>query len=207
MVKVLYIDDHVPSVINTTSLSANFGYNSPKGQEFQQKWLNATENDWRVKNLTLEDTLTLTRPYYCAKTIVTGLDQFLRKNQQYTPEMLANGSLTDKLTPSVFANTGFDGVSGSPVTLGADGNLESDGALNMDLEISCNSSTGVILATLSAIGILTSSLVMTIILINRRKKVFKAMSPLYSVIYCVGALLADVSILFSIGDVNKLPVR
>ncbi|KAJ3286826.1 hypothetical protein HDU76_007920, partial [Blyttiomyces sp. JEL0837] len=64
-----------------------------------------------------------TQSYDCVKLIMQGLHNFMRDNPQFTPEMLANGSLNRYLTPDKFANTGYEGVSYNPVTLDEYGDL------------------------------------------------------------------------------------
>ncbi|KAJ3327784.1 hypothetical protein HDU76_011143 [Blyttiomyces sp. JEL0837] len=97
-----------------------YGYNTPNGEKFWQKWLDVIASNPRLQNLTLDKTSSTAMPYDCVKTLVAGLHQFLQKNTQFTPEMLANGSLNEHLLPSVFANTGYAGISASSVTLDAD---------------------------------------------------------------------------------------
>ncbi|KAJ3329114.1 hypothetical protein HDU76_008579 [Blyttiomyces sp. JEL0837] len=61
--------------------------------------------------------------YDCAKVMFLGLHQFLENNRQFTPEMLASGALNKYLVPSIFANTGYDGISLSPLTMDEYGDL------------------------------------------------------------------------------------
>ncbi|KAJ3314478.1 hypothetical protein HDU76_002411, partial [Blyttiomyces sp. JEL0837] len=59
----------------------------------------------------------------CVKLLMIGMHQFLEAHPQYTPEMLANGSLNQFLTPDKFANTGYRGVTVDPMTLNQNGDL------------------------------------------------------------------------------------
>ncbi|KAJ3287571.1 hypothetical protein HDU76_007802, partial [Blyttiomyces sp. JEL0837] len=61
--------------------------------------------------------------YDCVKLMLLGIHEFMDKNPQYTPEMLANGTLTSQFTPDKFANTGYNGVVYQPITLTANGDL------------------------------------------------------------------------------------
>ncbi|KAJ3321519.1 hypothetical protein HDU76_014076 [Blyttiomyces sp. JEL0837] len=63
-------------------------------------------------------------PYDCTKLILYGMDKLLKDNSQYTPEMLANGSLKPYLNYTAFQNTGYNGVQSSPITLNEYGDLE-----------------------------------------------------------------------------------
>ncbi|KAJ3316695.1 hypothetical protein HDU76_001607 [Blyttiomyces sp. JEL0837] len=62
-------------------------------------------------------------PYDCIKLMMLGIHQFMASNQQFTPEMLANGSLNHLLTPDKFANTGYNGVQYQPIELDNNGDF------------------------------------------------------------------------------------
>ncbi|KAJ3329116.1 hypothetical protein HDU76_008581 [Blyttiomyces sp. JEL0837] len=64
-----------------------------------------------------------TNTYDCTKTILRGLHQLLKQNN-YSPEMLANGSLNPLLHRSAFADTGYPGVFVNPMKIDNYGNIE-----------------------------------------------------------------------------------
>ncbi|KAJ3193542.1 hypothetical protein HK101_004645 [Irineochytrium annulatum] len=59
----------------------------------------------------------------CVMNMLIGLDLFLKSNASYTPQLLASGNLSSLLTPKVFSNTGYDGVTFSPIALSTSGDL------------------------------------------------------------------------------------
>ncbi|KAJ3285393.1 hypothetical protein HDU76_008147, partial [Blyttiomyces sp. JEL0837] len=98
-------------------------FSTPPIQRFKNSWDPLTAKDPR-KYPPFEDiTFWYTQSYDCVKLMMQGLHNFLRDNPQYTPEMLANGSLNKYLTPDKFANTGYEGVSYNPITLNKYGDL------------------------------------------------------------------------------------
>ncbi|KAJ3273520.1 hypothetical protein HDU76_010807, partial [Blyttiomyces sp. JEL0837] len=56
-------------------------------------------------------------PYDCTNLLLYGMDKLLKENPQFTPEMLANGSLKQYLNYTAFQNTGYNGIMRSPLTL------------------------------------------------------------------------------------------
>ncbi|KAJ3301594.1 hypothetical protein HDU76_005700 [Blyttiomyces sp. JEL0837] len=62
-------------------------------------------------------------PYDCVKLMMLGIHEFMEANPQYTPEMLANGSLNHFLTPDKFAKTGYNGVTYQPIELDKNGDF------------------------------------------------------------------------------------
>ncbi|KAJ3323188.1 hypothetical protein HDU76_013722 [Blyttiomyces sp. JEL0837] len=61
--------------------------------------------------------------YDCTKTILYGLEKFL-KDGGHPPEVLLNKSVTELLLPSAFANTGYPGLAIDPITLDENGDLQ-----------------------------------------------------------------------------------
>ncbi|KAJ3314360.1 hypothetical protein HDU76_002421, partial [Blyttiomyces sp. JEL0837] len=62
--------------------------------------------------------------YDCTNVILYGLDKLLKHNPQFTPEMLANGSLKEYLNYTAFQHTGYNGIQRSPITLNEYGDSE-----------------------------------------------------------------------------------
>ncbi|KAJ3278928.1 hypothetical protein HDU76_009689, partial [Blyttiomyces sp. JEL0837] len=103
---------------------ADYGdYNSPQ-------YLRTAENYYRIHrehpNSTLLNVFWLNQAgaYDCVKLMMLGIHQFMENNPQFTPEMLANGSLNHYLTPDKFAKTGYHGVIYDPIELNQYGDLQ-----------------------------------------------------------------------------------
>ncbi|KAJ3332566.1 hypothetical protein HDU76_013814 [Blyttiomyces sp. JEL0837] len=71
------------------------------------------------------DILFFAGAYDCVKLMMRGIHELLQSDPKNSPEMLANGSLNQYLTPDKFANTGYQGVTYSPITLNEYGDLNS----------------------------------------------------------------------------------
>ncbi|KAJ3266256.1 hypothetical protein HDU76_011954, partial [Blyttiomyces sp. JEL0837] len=62
--------------------------------------------------------------YDCVKVLLRGMHQFLEKNSNFTPEMLASGALNEYFLPSLFADTGYAGITSNPLKFDENGDLE-----------------------------------------------------------------------------------
>ncbi|KAJ3329119.1 hypothetical protein HDU76_008584 [Blyttiomyces sp. JEL0837] len=189
--------------------------------------------------------------YDCTKVILLGIHQ----KRNFTPEMLASGSLTHFLSPSVFSETGYNGLSATPIEFDINGDIETpvayvtidwdimnavitnetmeyglynpvtetlsitsqqlkfngggltpppDGPINKVLDIPVGSAVGIMLIILSAIGCISDLSLISVILKYRKRGAIRAMSPMFSIIFGIGALLADIGIIFSIGAVTEI---
>ncbi|KAJ3309319.1 hypothetical protein HDU76_003658 [Blyttiomyces sp. JEL0837] len=174
-----------------------------------------------------------------------------------SPEMLANGSLTSNLLPSIFANTGYHGLAHDPLTFDENGDLElpllfatwnisfivnikyvgvdkatafggvdaaanvytpssippvffggssippPDGPILEEMVIQWSSPYGIVLAFLSALGMLLSCILAASLSFLGSSRVIKSMSLIFTRVYTLGALIANMSLLFFIGPVTN----
>ncbi|KAJ3280203.1 hypothetical protein HDU76_009247, partial [Blyttiomyces sp. JEL0837] len=103
-----------------------YGENSspydPQGQKFNATW-GALSNINSTRFPPWGQDFSVAATYDCTKVMLYGLHEFLQNNPQFSPDMLANGSLNSYLTIDKFANTGYEGVTYHPTTLNEDGDL------------------------------------------------------------------------------------
>ncbi|KAJ3332567.1 hypothetical protein HDU76_013815 [Blyttiomyces sp. JEL0837] len=117
-------DDLVPYMqgyIYTTQDSPE--YDSAPVQAFNETWTMLSEQNSSVSYPPFDSAIFYTGAYDCVKLMMQGIHEFMVANPQYTPEMLANGSLSQHLTPDKFAKTAYQGVNYNPVTLNQYGDL------------------------------------------------------------------------------------
>ncbi|KAJ3281886.1 hypothetical protein HDU76_008831, partial [Blyttiomyces sp. JEL0837] len=62
--------------------------------------------------------------YDCANTILYGMDQVLKNNPAYTPEMLASRQLKHLFNRTAFYNTGYHGLIWDPIQVDDTGGVE-----------------------------------------------------------------------------------
>ncbi|KAJ3308136.1 hypothetical protein HDU76_004110, partial [Blyttiomyces sp. JEL0837] len=100
--------------------------NAPTVIKFNSTWNKLADNSPRFKTITglQQEHNNNVGGYDCTKVLLYGLHKFLVNNPQFTPEMLANGSLNQYLLPSAFANTGYNGLTYSPTLLDSNGDLQ-----------------------------------------------------------------------------------
>ncbi|KAJ3309223.1 hypothetical protein HDU76_003684 [Blyttiomyces sp. JEL0837] len=125
----------------------------------------------------------------CVKVMMEGLHQFMQKNPNFTPEMLANGSLNQYFTPDKFANTG----SNIP---------PSDGPVPEELMIDWKSSTGIAFAFLLALGIVYNLALLAALIVFKNTRAIRSMSPTFTTVFTVGTIIINISLLYFIGPVT-----
>ncbi|KAJ3271967.1 hypothetical protein HDU76_010976, partial [Blyttiomyces sp. JEL0837] len=100
---------NAPSLIKFNSTWNNLGLSNPRFRPITQLEGNHKNN---------------VAAYDCTKILLLGVHKVCQDNPQYTPEMLANGSLNQYLLPPIFANTGYTGLTYDPTLLDNNGDLK-----------------------------------------------------------------------------------
>ncbi|ORY46604.1 hypothetical protein BCR33DRAFT_131944 [Rhizoclosmatium globosum] len=67
--------------------------------------------------LEMEGWFNIQQMYDCVGVFAAGLDNLLKRNLSFTPEMLASRQLNRLMNRTLFADTGYRGMLGDPVGL------------------------------------------------------------------------------------------
>ncbi|KAJ3327552.1 hypothetical protein HDU76_011561 [Blyttiomyces sp. JEL0837] len=109
------------------------GFQSNQFRQFNKTWTKLMDISPRYQPI--KNRISSVGLYDCVKTLLIGVHKFMEANPQYTPEMLVNNSFRSLLTPLIFANTGYEGITADPIVINPNGDLD-----QAQLFISMNSS-------------------------------------------------------------------
>ncbi|KAJ3123375.1 hypothetical protein HK101_006362, partial [Irineochytrium annulatum] len=97
---------------------------SPVYQTFKNRW---TELNQQNSTTYMIDggapILYAAQGYDCGMLMMTGFDQLLKQSPSYTPSMLSDGTLANRLNYTAFTGTGYAGLSWNPLDLNKYGDI------------------------------------------------------------------------------------